>query len=90
MIRPTLAAWERLAEVAEWVFSSNGLTEKGAVVLFILIAAITLFWSLKGEAVQTGFKTLPGKGQKVIRWAGIAVLIIDPPRVASGSRSLPE
>ena len=76
MIRPTLAAWEGLAEVADWIFSSNGLTEKSAAVLFILIACITLFWSLRGEAVQTGFKTLPVKGQKVIRWAGIAVLIM--------------
>jgi len=76
MIRPTLAAWEGLAEVADWIFSSNGLTAKSAAVLFILIASITLIWSLKGEAVQTGFKTLPVKGQKVIRWAGIAVLIM--------------
>ncbi len=76
MIRPTLAAWEGLAEAAEWVFSSNGLTEKAAAVLFILIACVTLFWSLKGEAVQAGFKTLPGKGQKAIRWAGLAVLIM--------------
>ena len=76
MIFPTLAAWERLVGVAEWVFSGNGLTEKGAAVLFILVAFITLFWSLKGGAVQAGFKTLPGKGQKAIRWSGIAVLIM--------------
>jgi branched-chain amino acid transport system permease protein len=76
MLGPRLAAWELTAGVADWVFSSNGLTEKGAAVLFILIASITLFWSLKGEAVQAGFKTLPGKGQKAIRWAGIAVLIM--------------
>jgi branched-chain amino acid transport system permease protein len=76
MIRPTLAAWEMLVDFAEWLFSSNGLTDQGAAALFILVAAITLFWSLKGKAVQAGFKTLPGKGQKVIRWAGIAVLIM--------------
>jgi branched-chain amino acid transport system permease protein len=76
LLRPTLAAWESLAGLAEWIFSSNGLTEKGAAVLFIPIASITLFWSLKGETVQAGFKTLPSKGQKAIRWAGIAVLIM--------------
>ena len=76
MILPTLAAWEMLAGFAEWLFSSNGLTDQGAAALFILIAAITLFWSLRGEAVQAGFKTLPGKGQKAIRWTGIAVLIM--------------
>ena len=76
MILPTLAAWEMLAGFAEWLFSSNGLTDQGAAALFILVAAITLFWSLRGEAVQAGFKTLPGKGQKAIRWTGIAVLIM--------------
>jgi len=76
MILPTLAAWEMLAGFAEWLFSSNGLTDQGAAALFILIAAITLFWSLRGEAVQAGFKTLPGKSQKAIRWTGIAVLIM--------------
>jgi branched-chain amino acid transport system permease protein len=76
MIRPTLAAWEMLADFVEWVYSSNGLTEQSALVLFVLVAAITLFWSLKGKTVQAGFKTLPGKGQKAIRWAGIAVLIM--------------
>ena len=54
LLRPTLAAWESLAGLAEWIFSSNGLTEKGAALLFILIASITLFWSLKGETVQAG------------------------------------
>jgi len=76
MIRPTLSAWETLAGFADWLFSSNGLTVQGAAALFILVAAVTLFWSLKGKTVQAGFKTLPGKGQKAIRWTGIAVLIM--------------
>jgi branched-chain amino acid transport system permease protein len=76
MILPTLAAWEMLAGFAEWLYSSNGLTVQGAAALFILVAAITLFWSLKGKAVQSGFKRLPDKGQKAIRWSGIVVLIM--------------
>jgi len=76
MIRPTLAAREVLAGFSEWVFSSNGLTEQSAAALFLLAAGITLFWSLKGKAVQAGFKALPGKGQKAVRWTGIAVLIM--------------
>lgn len=76
MIRPTLAAWEMLTGFVEWLFSSNGLTNQGAAALFILVAAIILFWSLKGGAVQAGFRSLPGKSQKTIRWAGLAVLIM--------------
>jgi branched-chain amino acid transport system permease protein len=75
MLRPTLAAWEVMAGLAEWVFSSNGLTIEGSAALFILIAAVTLFWSLKGEAVQAGFKNLPGRGQQLIKWTGVLVLV---------------
>ena len=76
LIRPTLAAWESLTDVSEWIFSSNGLTEHGAAALFILISGVTLFWSFKGEAVKTGFQGLPATGQKTLRWTGIAVLLI--------------
>ena len=76
LIRPTLAAWEMLAGFAEWVFSSNGLTDQGAATLFILVAGITLFWSLKGKAVQSGFKSLPATGQRAIQWTTIAVVLV--------------
>jgi branched-chain amino acid transport system permease protein len=75
LIRPTLAAWEPLSGLAEWLFSGNGLAEQGAAVLFILIAGATLFWSLKGEAVQAGFKTVPTGGQRAIRWTVILILV---------------
>jgi branched-chain amino acid transport system permease protein len=76
MLGPRLAAWELTAGVAEWIFSPNGLTAQGAAALFILTAAVTLFWSLKGRAVQTGFKRLPDGRQRAIRWTGIAVLLL--------------
>jgi branched-chain amino acid transport system permease protein len=75
MLRPTLAAWEGLTGVADWLFTSNGLTGEGSAVLFILIAAVTLSWSIKGKAVQAGFKNLPGRGQQCIKWAGVLVLV---------------
>jgi branched-chain amino acid transport system permease protein len=76
LLRPTLAAWESLTDFAEWVFSSNGLTEQGTTALFILVAAITLFWSLKGKAVQSGFKSLPVTGQRAMQWTAIAILLL--------------
>jgi branched-chain amino acid transport system permease protein len=75
LIRPTLAAWEPLESLAEWLFSGNGLTDQGAAVLLILIAGATLFWSLKGKATQAGFKALPTVGQRAIRWSAILVLV---------------
>jgi len=76
MLRPTLAAWESLADVSEWIFSANGLTEQGATVLFVVISLVTLFWAFKGEAVKTGYQGLPAAGQKGLRWTGIAVLLV--------------
>ena len=76
LIRPTLAAWESLAGVAEWIFSANGLTNQGAAFLFLVIAGATLFWSLKGRAVKTEYKALPPAGQKTLRWTGIALLLV--------------
>ena len=75
MLGPRLAAWELTAGVAEWVFTSNGLTGEGSAVLFILIAAVTLFWSLKGKAVQAGFRGLPSRGQQFVKWTGVLVLV---------------
>jgi branched-chain amino acid transport system permease protein len=76
MLRPTLSAWESLAEVAEWIFSANGLTEQGAAALFIVISVVTLSWSFKGEAVKTGYQGLPAAGQKGLKWTGIAALLV--------------
>jgi branched-chain amino acid transport system permease protein len=76
LLRPTLAAWESLADFAEWLFSSNGLTTQGAAALFILISGVILFWSFRGEAVKTGYHGLPAAGQKTLRWTGIAALLV--------------
>ena len=76
LLRPTLAAWGSLAEAAEWIFTANGLTEQGASALFLVISVVTLFWSLKGKAVRTGYKRLPPSGQKTLRWSGIAALLV--------------
>jgi branched-chain amino acid transport system permease protein len=75
MLRPTLTAWESLTDLAEWIFSANGLTGQGALALFILISAAVLFWSFRGEGVKTGYRNLSPAGQRGLKWTGIAVLL---------------
>jgi len=75
MLRPTLTAWESLTDLAEWIFSANGLTGQGALALFILISAAVLFWSFRGKAVKTGYRNLSPAGQRGLKWTGIAVLL---------------
>jgi branched-chain amino acid transport system permease protein len=76
LIRPTLAAWEPLAAVSEWLFAANGLTIEGATALCISIASVISFWSLRGESIRAGYKRLPTQRQRVLRYTGILILIL--------------
>ncbi|MBS3906609.1 MAG: hypothetical protein KGZ49_06185 [Syntrophaceae bacterium] len=75
LLRPTFALWGPLAIINEWLFTANGLTVQGAIGLFILIAAFSLFWSRKGSAIQTGFRQLPPAPQRILKMAGIFILV---------------
>lgn len=76
LLRPTFAAWGPLAIINDWLFTANGVTSEGAIALFLIIAFITLFWARKGEAIQTGIKRLPPKGQRALRISTILLLIL--------------
>ncbi|NWG02501.1 MAG: leucine/isoleucine/valine transporter permease subunit [Syntrophaceae bacterium] len=76
LLRPTLAAWGPIAVVSEWIFTANGLSLPGAIVLAVVIAIILLFWSFKGKAIQTGVKNLPSGQQRVLRYIGFSILIL--------------
>jgi branched-chain amino acid transport system permease protein len=75
LLRPTFALWGSLAIINEWLFTANGLTIQGAIGLFILIAAFSLFWSRKGSAIQTGFRRLPPAPQRILKMASILILV---------------
>ena len=76
LLRPTLAAWGPVSVVSEWIFTANGLSLQGAIVLAVVIALILLFWSFKGKAIQTGMKNLPPGQQRRLRFIGFFILII--------------
>jgi branched-chain amino acid transport system permease protein len=76
LIRPTLAAWGPLSFISGWLFTANGLTKQGAVLLAFALGAGLTFWSLKGEALRQGYKTLPDKGRKSLRLTGFFVLVV--------------
>lgn len=76
LLRPTLSAWGPFAVVSEWIFTANGLSLPGAIVLVIVIAIIILFWFYKGRTIQTGVKNLSSKQQRTLRYSGFFILII--------------
>jgi len=75
LLRPTFSLWGPLAIINEWLFTANGLTIQGAIGLFVLIAALLLFWSRKGSVIQTGFRQLPPAPQRILKMSGILILV---------------
>jgi branched-chain amino acid transport system permease protein len=82
MIAPILSEWGPLADLAELLFPGNGLSSHGALVLFIVVAALTTTWSLKGQAVKTRIHALPPQGRRRLNLGaavvGVLVLLVLP------------
>jgi branched-chain amino acid transport system permease protein len=76
LLRVVLTGQDFLVPVADFLFASEGLTQAGAVTLFVLTGGITLAWSLKGQDVQEGIERLPPREQQMVRWTGIVLGII--------------
>ena len=76
LLRPTFALWGPLAVINQWLFTANGLTMKGAIGLFILIAISSTFWAQKGSAIQTGLQRLPPTSQRALKITSLLILIM--------------
>jgi branched-chain amino acid transport system permease protein len=82
LIAPILSDWGLLADLIDGIFPGNGLSISGAAGLFIVVAALSAFWSFKGPAVQTRIKGLPVQSRRGLNLAallaGVMVLLILP------------
>ncbi len=84
LIRPVLAAWGPVSFISEFLFTGNGLTLSGAIVVVAIIAAVMVAWGLKGEDIQTGFGNLPTgtqKGAKIGAFCVLAVVLLILPQI---------
>ena len=50
-------------------FTWEGQTVQGAITVFVLAFVIIAFVTHRGDAVMTGFRAMPGAGQKSVRYA---------------------
>ena len=73
LIAPIFSVWDPLADIIELLFPGNGLSVSGAVGLFIVVAALSAFWSFKGQAVQTRIQALPPKSRRGLNLTAILV-----------------
>ncbi len=74
MLRPVISLWGPLAKINQFLFAANGLSIKGAIGLFILIAVLVFAWGLKGSAVKTKVQELPATKQRKLKLATMLVI----------------
>jgi branched-chain amino acid transport system permease protein len=78
LIRPLLIVWKSWPEaLGRFYFGQTGVTPAGAVITFMVISGIIVFWSTRGKAVQTRIRQWPRGGQLALRWTffGLALLL---------------
>jgi branched-chain amino acid transport system permease protein len=73
LLQPILGVWGPLAAVSEWFFEVSGLSVPGAIVLAVLVAAITALWARQSQAVRTQIRSLPPERQRNLKWGAILV-----------------
>jgi branched-chain amino acid transport system permease protein len=76
MLRPVIALWGPLSQINVFLFAANGLSVKGAVGLFILVAILVYVWGRKGGAVKTKVQELPAGKQRNLKMASMLVLAV--------------
>ena len=82
MLRPVIYIWGPLGKINPYLFAANGLTLKGAVGLFVLVAVLVYAWGRKGSAVKARVAGLPAGQQRTLKLVGglfiVFVLLILP------------
>lgn len=75
MLRPVIAIWGPLAKINPFLFAANGLTLKGAVGLFVLVAVLVYVRSRKGGNIKARVAGLPAGQQRSLKLGTWLVLV---------------
>jgi branched-chain amino acid transport system permease protein len=75
LLKVTAQNWKQLAGLTAFLFAQNGFTTQGAVGLFVVIFAISLLWSTRGEQIRRGYRRLPAPQQRALTFGTVAVLV---------------
>ncbi len=65
---------DNIAKAGKYLFGQTGLTLSGAIIFFVAVVAISMFWSAQSTNLQEGFTRIPKKGQTGLRVAAFALL----------------
>jgi len=77
MLRPVIALWGPLGKINVFLFAANGLTLKGAMGLWVLIAALIYSWGRKGGTVKAKMDALPAGQQRTVKLvSGLLIVFV--------------
>ncbi len=66
----------QLEAVADFVFAREGMTQIGAIVTFILFAAVGVYWAASRANVKRRFAALKPTQQRAARFSGMGLVLI--------------
>ncbi len=75
MLRPVISLWGPLANINLFLYAPNGLSLKGAIGLFVLVAIVVFFWNRKSGSVKSKVEGLPANKQRTIKLTGALVIV---------------
>jgi branched-chain amino acid transport system permease protein len=75
MLRPVISLWGPLANINLFLYAPNGLSLKGAIGLFVLVAIVVFLWNRKSGSVKSKVEGLPANKQRTIKLAGALVIV---------------
>jgi len=77
LIRVTLLNLPTIGDALQWMFGSRnekGLSILGAVVVFVVVAGMSVLRSGQSSRLQTRLRALPAASQQAVRWISLALL----------------
>jgi branched-chain amino acid transport system permease protein len=78
LIRPILANSRVTKPVHDLLYTWSGLTSRGAVIIFLLIAVAGCLWQINRQRIETALAGLDPRSRRRIRWSylGAAALLV--------------
>jgi branched-chain amino acid transport system permease protein len=88
LIRVTLSRFPAVTRSLAWMFGTRGqegLSVIGAIVVFVIVAALNYFSATRGDAIRKRTRALPTRTQRGLRWASwllLGAFLLIWPRIA--------
>ena len=75
LIRVTFQSLGSFNTLVQALYEQNGLSVIGALIIFLISAAVDFLWNAQRRALQTRFSALPTNSQRIARTVGILIAL---------------